>query len=192
MIKPGPGTLLIAEPFLKDPNFMSTVVFLCDHRDEGSFGFVINRAYEHTLNELMNNLDELKFLFFTADPVQMDTIHFLHQYPPSSPAASRCWTASTGAATSKQLSTLSVTDQSTSTRYASSLATPAGAADSSTTNSKETPGSPQKHARRSVFHGNTAEIWRDSLETAGRRLRNDVQFPALTRNSIDHMYNLLA
>jgi putative transcriptional regulator len=40
MIEPGPGILLIAEPFLKDPNFMRTVVFLCDHQEEGSFGFV--------------------------------------------------------------------------------------------------------------------------------------------------------
>ena len=81
MIEPGPGTLLIAEPFLKDPNFMRTVVFLCDHQEEGSFGFVLNKEYEHTLNELMNNLDELKLPVFYGGPVQMDTLHFLHQYP---------------------------------------------------------------------------------------------------------------
>lgn len=81
MIEPGPGILLIAEPFLKDPNFMRTVVFLCDHQDEGSFGFVINRAYNHTLDELMNDLGDLKIPVYYGGPVQMDTIHFLHQYP---------------------------------------------------------------------------------------------------------------
>ena len=81
MVNPGPGILLIAEPFLKDPNFSRTVVFLCDHQDEGSFGFVINRVFGHTLNELMNDLDELKLPVFYGGPVQMDTIHFLHQYP---------------------------------------------------------------------------------------------------------------
>jgi putative transcriptional regulator len=81
MITPGPGTLLIAEPFLKDPNFMRTVVFLCDHQDEGSFGFVINKEYNHTLDELLNDLEELKLPVFYGGPVQMDTIHFLHQYP---------------------------------------------------------------------------------------------------------------
>ncbi len=81
MITPGPGTLLIAEPFLKDPNFMRTVVFLCDHQDEGSFGFVINKLFDHTLDELMNDLDELKLPVFYGGPMQMDTIHFLHQYP---------------------------------------------------------------------------------------------------------------
>lgn len=81
MISPGPGILLIAEPFLKDPNFMRTVVFLCDHQEEGSFGFVINKLFDHTLDELMNDLDELKLPVFYGGPMQMDTIHFLHQYP---------------------------------------------------------------------------------------------------------------
>ena len=71
MDTPGPGTLLIAEPFLKDPNFMRTVVFLCDHQDEGSFGFVINKVYDHTLDELMNDLDEMKLPVYYGGPVQM-------------------------------------------------------------------------------------------------------------------------
>lgn len=81
MVTPGPGILLIAEPFLKDPNFMRTVVFLCDHQEEGSFGFVINREFGHTLDELMNDLEELKIPVYYGGPVQMDTIHFLHTYP---------------------------------------------------------------------------------------------------------------
>jgi putative transcriptional regulator len=81
MVEPGPGILLIAEPFLKDPNFMRTVVFLCDHQEEGSFGFVINRKYDYTLDELMNDMDNLKIPVYYGGPVQMDTIHFLHQYP---------------------------------------------------------------------------------------------------------------
>ena len=76
-----PGILLIADPFLKDPNFMRTVVFLCEHQEEGSFGFVLNRSYEYTLNELVTGLDDLKIPVYYGGPVQIDTIHFLHQYP---------------------------------------------------------------------------------------------------------------
>lgn len=76
-----PGILLIADPFLKDPNFMRTVVFLCEHQEEGSFGFVLNKSYEYTLNELVTGLDDLKIPVFYGGPVQIDTIHFLHQYP---------------------------------------------------------------------------------------------------------------
>jgi putative transcriptional regulator len=85
MILPGPGILLIADPFLKDPNFMRTVVFLCEHQEEGTFGFVLNRPYNHTLDELVNSADNLKLPVFYGGPVQMDTIHFLHQYPTEIP-----------------------------------------------------------------------------------------------------------
>ena len=85
MIEPGPGILLIADPFLKDPNFLRTVVFLCEHREEGSFGFVLNRQYENTLDELIPELNEQKIPVFYGGPVQQDTIHFLHQYPDDIP-----------------------------------------------------------------------------------------------------------
>jgi putative transcriptional regulator len=81
MDNPTGGILLIADPFLKDPNFMRTVVFLCEHQEEGSFGFVLNKSYNYTLDELVNGLDDLKIPVFYGGPVQMDTIHFLHQYP---------------------------------------------------------------------------------------------------------------
>ena len=85
MVDPGPGILLIADPFLKDPNFLRTVVFLCEHREEGSFGFVLNRKYENTLDELIPDVEGFKLPVFYGGPVQMDTIHFLHQYPEDIP-----------------------------------------------------------------------------------------------------------
>ena len=87
MIQPAPGILLIADPFLKDPNFLRTVVFLCEHKEEGSFGFVLNRKYENTLDELIPGLEDLKLPVFYGGPVQMDTIHFLHQYPDEIPGS---------------------------------------------------------------------------------------------------------
>ncbi|MFI5130436.1 MAG: YqgE/AlgH family protein [Chitinophagales bacterium] len=87
MVQPAPGILLIADPFLKDPNFLRTVVFLCEHKEEGSFGFVLNRKYENTLDELIPGLEDLKLPVFYGGPVQMDTIHFLHQYPNDIPGS---------------------------------------------------------------------------------------------------------
>jgi putative transcriptional regulator len=85
MIEPAPGILLISDPFLRDPNFMRTVVFLCEHQDQGSFGFVLNRKYENTIDELIPELDGHKIPVYYGGPVQMDTIHFLHQYPDEIP-----------------------------------------------------------------------------------------------------------
>lgn len=81
MVQPGPGILLIADPFLKDPNFSRTVVFLCEHQEQGSFGFVLNKQYEHTLGELITDLENYPLPVYYGGPVQQDTIHFLHQYP---------------------------------------------------------------------------------------------------------------
>lgn len=81
MEKPAAGILLIADPFLKDPSFMRSVVFLCEHQEEGSFGFVLNKNYDYSLRELVNGLDDLEIPVYYGGPVQMDTIHFLHQCP---------------------------------------------------------------------------------------------------------------
>ena len=81
MITAAPGTLLIADPFLKDPNFMRTVVCLCEHQKEGSFGFVLNKKYEETIDQLITDLEGFKIPVYYGGPVQQDTIHFLHQYP---------------------------------------------------------------------------------------------------------------
>lgn len=40
------GVLLVAHPELEDPNFRRSVVYLVEHNDEGSFGFVLNRPIE--------------------------------------------------------------------------------------------------------------------------------------------------
>jgi putative transcriptional regulator len=87
MIDPAPGILLIADPFLKDPNFLRTVVFLCEHKQEGSFGFVLNRQFENTLDELVPDLEGHDIPVYYGGPVQVDTIHFLHQYPEEIPGS---------------------------------------------------------------------------------------------------------
>lgn len=76
---------MIADPFLKDPNFLRTVVFLCEHKEEGSFGFVLNRRYENTLDELIPEVDGVRLPVYYGGPVQIDSIHFLHQYPEDIP-----------------------------------------------------------------------------------------------------------
>ncbi len=49
------GQLLIAEPFLGDPTFARAVILLCEHGDEGSVGFILNKPTELTLGDLLRN-----------------------------------------------------------------------------------------------------------------------------------------
>lgn len=85
MIEPAKGILLIADPFLKDPNFLRTVVLLCEHNADGDVGFVINRMYENTLDELVPELEGYKLPVYYGGPVQLNTIHLLHQLPDKVP-----------------------------------------------------------------------------------------------------------
>ena len=43
MSQPATGRLLVATPNLEEPNFRRTVILLCAHSEEGTFGLVLNR-----------------------------------------------------------------------------------------------------------------------------------------------------
>jgi putative transcriptional regulator len=79
------GILLISDPFLKDPNFMRTVVLLCEHTEEGSLGFVLNRPYEQRLDDFIPDLEGYSIPVFYGGPVQTDTLHFIHSLPDQIP-----------------------------------------------------------------------------------------------------------
>lgn len=88
MISPANGILLIAEPFLKDPNFIRSVTLLCKFdATEGAFGFVINKPHHQQLGELLPEMADFDLPIFIGGPVQMDTLHFLHQSPEYFPDA---------------------------------------------------------------------------------------------------------
>lgn len=77
-LKPEKGRLLISEPFLPDPNFERTVVLLCEHNEDGSFGFVLNKPSIATVNEVMQDI-QIQREAFIGGPVQQDTLHYLHR-----------------------------------------------------------------------------------------------------------------
>ena len=82
-----PGSLLISQPFLGDPNFERTVVLLCSHsEEEGSFGLVLNRPANLQLSDVLalpggETLPAATTPLGLGGPVQPDTLHFLHQQP---------------------------------------------------------------------------------------------------------------
>lgn len=78
-IKPEKGRLLISEPFLPDPNFERTVVLLCEHNEEGSFGFVLNKPSVLKVTEVMEDISSFENIVYVGGPVQQDTLHFIHR-----------------------------------------------------------------------------------------------------------------
>ncbi len=76
---PKKGDLLISEPFLPDPNFERTVIYICEHNEEGSFGFVLNRPSELKFDEIIEEVDVFDVTMYIGGPVQHDTLHFIHR-----------------------------------------------------------------------------------------------------------------
>lgn len=77
-IKPMRGRLLVSEPYLSDPYFRRTVVLLCEHNEEGSFGFVLNRFIDMDIHDLMENMPPIKTRISIGGPVQSGNLYYLH------------------------------------------------------------------------------------------------------------------
>ena len=51
------GQLLIAMPGLLDPNFLHSVIYICQHSDEGAMGITINRPLGLPLSQVFKQLN---------------------------------------------------------------------------------------------------------------------------------------
>jgi len=177
MIELGPGILLIADPFLKDPNFLRTVVFLCEHKEDGSFGFVLNRKYENSLDELIPELEGHHLPVYYGGPVQMDTIHFLHQYPDEIPGGKEIikgvyWGGDFDAVI--DMIKQNVIDTNKIRFYIGYSGWNDGQLNDEMT---EKTWLTVAATRKLVFHRNYEEIWKDSLKHLGGDYEMMVNFP---------------
>lgn len=75
------GTILIAEPFLKDSNFTRSVVLICESNEQGAFGLVLNQACHVSLHDLISESEIVDFPVYLGGPVSMESLHFVHTYP---------------------------------------------------------------------------------------------------------------
>ena len=177
MINPAPGILLIADPFLKDPNFLRTVVFLCEHKEDGSFGFVLNRKYENTLDELIPGLIGHQLPVYYGGPVQIDTIHFLHQYPDQIPGGHEILKGVYWGGDFEAVVNLIKNDDID----AGKIRFYSGYSGWSTGHLKEEMIEKTwltvKATRKLVFHLNYEEIWKDSLKHLGGDFEMMINFP---------------
>ena len=177
MIDPAPGILLIADPFLKDPNFLRTVVFLCEHREEGSFGFVLNRQYENTLDELIPELEEYKLPVFYGGPVQQDTIHFLHQYPEEVPGGIEVLKGVYCGGDFDKLVEMIKRGSADTQKIRFYIGYSGWSNGQLTDEMKEKSWLTVKATRKLIFHHNYEEIWKESLKLLGGDYEMMINFP---------------
>jgi putative transcriptional regulator len=72
------GKILLSEPFLSDAYFGRKAILLCEHNDEGSFGFVLNNFVQVDLNELLEELPEWDARISLGGPVKHSNLYYLH------------------------------------------------------------------------------------------------------------------
>jgi len=83
-----PGTLLAAHPDLLDPNFMHSVILICQHSDQGAYGVVTNRPTQLSVGQLLPDhptLGRSSFPVYLGGPVDHTTLQFLHVVPEAIP-----------------------------------------------------------------------------------------------------------
>ena len=75
------GSLLIAKPFLGDPNFERGVILICDYNAQGSFGFVLNQVTDMFLGDVLEETIYQDVPLHLGGPVEKNTLHFIHRRP---------------------------------------------------------------------------------------------------------------
>lgn len=79
-IPPKKGRFLLAEPFLQEEHFHRSVVFLCEHNEEGTFGFVLNKYLEVLPPELVEHFPNKNLNVCIGGPVDENNVFYIHQY----------------------------------------------------------------------------------------------------------------
>ena len=78
-LKPKKGRILLAEPFMIDDHFSRSVIYLCEHNDDGSYGFILNNKLNLKLNEIITDRELPNVDVFYGGPVHATNLFFLHQ-----------------------------------------------------------------------------------------------------------------
>ncbi len=79
------GQLLLSAPHMQDPNFMHTVVLICQHDENGAFGMTVNRTSSALVRDVFPDAEILKDLGLSirsGGPVSPNALQILHRLPP--------------------------------------------------------------------------------------------------------------
>ncbi len=83
MTRPERGQLLIADPFLADPNFRRSIVMICQYSaKEGTFGVVLNQPLPVKLKDILDdpNIPD-EYRLYRGGPVENNRLFFIHRVP---------------------------------------------------------------------------------------------------------------
>jgi putative transcriptional regulator len=79
-IKPEKGKFLVSAPHLTDI-FRRSVIYLVEHDEKGSVGFVLNKPIKYNIDEVIDDFPEFESKVFLGGPVQTELVNFIHKAP---------------------------------------------------------------------------------------------------------------
>lgn len=74
------GDILIAEPFLEGRYFSRSVVYIVEHDEKGSIGFVLNKPMSYMASELVSELKGVNLPVYIGGPVEQNQLYYLHSH----------------------------------------------------------------------------------------------------------------
>lgn len=74
------GNILIAEPFLEGKYFSRSVIFMVEHDEKGSIGFVLNKPMVYSTSDLVTELEGIHFPVYIGGPVEQNQLYYLHTH----------------------------------------------------------------------------------------------------------------
>ena len=177
MISPAAGVLLIADPFLKDPHFMRSVVIVCEHQKEGTVGFVLNKPFDQMLDALITSFEGFTIPVYYGGPVQKDTIHFLHQYPDLIPGGQEIMKGIYWGGDFEMVTQLVKNNKLDLTKIRFFIGYSGWSKDQLNDELKEKTWLTVKATRNLIFHSFPDKIWKDSLKQLGGDYEMMINFP---------------
>lgn len=75
------GNLLIADPFMDDPNFKRAVIMITENDETGTLGLVLNKPSIFKLREVLTDFPKFDAKVYLGGPIGLDSVNFIHCYP---------------------------------------------------------------------------------------------------------------
>lgn len=75
------GILLVSPPEEGDPLFEKAVVYIAEYNEKGALGFVINKLFPRTFNELVEFKQSKPLLLYQGGPIADEALFFIHRRP---------------------------------------------------------------------------------------------------------------
>ena len=75
------GSILTSTSSLDDSIFQQSIIFLTEKNEQGATGFVVNKLFPKTLNQLEEFKHSLPFALYNGGPVATQGLFFIHRRP---------------------------------------------------------------------------------------------------------------